>query len=414
MKISFFLIVFTIILAPLYVIRGHIPIPFLNFLFPTTLLEVMILFTALFTFFDFVKDGFNFSLFQSKFDILIFVFLIAAVFSLFSSYDFIGGLGVLRAYFIEPVLFYYCLIYQSKKKGTGYIVKSLMAASIWLSVLGFIQKMTGNYSLAPNEIAQGRISGVYNSANSFSLFVSPVSFFFIGGFLQKNKKILKVIYLLVFVFLLLTIYWTRSRGGLIAEIGALGIFVYSVFALKNKLLKKIWYFLPALILGLIAFFMYQMYLTYNFIPFDYGKPYTEGDTLQIRYFTWAGTVNLLKEHFFYGAGLNGFKTLYSNQYRLPQYQEQFQYPHNLLLTFWTETGIFGLFSFLLVLVSAISLIIKNISKSKNPIFGASLLAILCYWSIHGVVDVPYFKNDLSLEFWIILALTEMWSKGQVE
>ena len=25
--------------------------------------------------------------------------------------------------------------------------------------------------------------------------------------------------------------------------------------------------------------------------------------------------------------------------------------------------------------------------------------------IHGLIDVPYFKNDLSLEFWILLALT---------
>jgi hypothetical protein len=26
----------------------------------------------------------------------------------------------------------------------------------------------------------------------------------------------------------------------------------------------------------------------------------------------------------------------------------------------------------------------------------------------GLVDVPYFKNDLSLEFWVIAALIEQW------
>jgi hypothetical protein len=25
--------------------------------------------------------------------------------------------------------------------------------------------------------------------------------------------------------------------------------------------------------------------------------------------------------------------------------------------------------------------------------------------VHGLVDVPYFKNDLSLEFWTLLALS---------
>jgi len=25
--------------------------------------------------------------------------------------------------------------------------------------------------------------------------------------------------------------------------------------------------------------------------------------------------------------------------------------------------------------------------------------------VHGLVDVPYWKNDLSLEFWVLLALS---------
>ena len=29
----------------------------------------------------------------------------------------------------------------------------------------------------------------------------------------------------------------------------------------------------------------------------------------------------------------------------------------------------------------------------------------CSMVVHGVVDVPYFKNDLSLEFWTLAALT---------
>jgi hypothetical protein len=26
------------------------------------------------------------------------------------------------------------------------------------------------------------------------------------------------------------------------------------------------------------------------------------------------------------------------------------------------------------------------------------------WTIHGVVDSPYWKNDMSVEFWILAAL----------
>ncbi len=36
--------------------------------------------------------------------------------------------------------------------------------------------------------------------------------------------------------------------------------------------------------------------------------------------------------------------------------------------------------------------------------------------IHGLVDVPYFKNDLSLEFWTLMAITWAglrWAGGPV-
>ena len=191
-------------------------------------------------------------------------------------------------------------------------------------------------------------------------------------------------------------------------VGALSVFTFAVVTLKYKIVRKYWLIAPTVVgVCLLSFFIY-MYNNYDFFRVDYSKPYTEGDTLQIRYFIWAGTVNMLKDHFVFGAGLNGFKTLYSNQYRPVQYQEQFQYPHNILLTFWTEMGILGLFSFLLILVNLYSILIRNLIKSHSSVLGAALLGVLSYWMLHGMVDVPYFKNDLSLEFWVIAALIEQW------
>ncbi len=188
----------------------------------------------------------------------------------------------------------------------------------------------------------------------------------------------------------------------------MSVFTFAIITLKNKLIRRFWIVAPVtVIVCLLAFFVF-LYQNYDFFPIDYQSPYTAGDTLQIRYFIWAGTINMLKENFIFGAGLNGFKTLYSNQYRPVQYQEQFQYPHNILLTFWTEMGIFGLFAFLLLIVNFYSVLIRNLVKSHRPVLGAAFLGILSYWMLHGMVDVPYFKNDLSLEFWTVAALIEAW------
>lgn len=406
--LSLLLTSITIILAPLYIIRSFFALPTDNLpAIPTTLLEVLIIITFFTTIFSFIKRREKFSILKTKFDLLIFVFLTSAVVALFTSYNFYGGLGILRAYFIEPIIFYYILIYQLRKNGNKLILNSLIASGVWLSVLSIMQKITGNYSLAPNEISQGRVSAVYNSANSLALYLGPIIILTFSQILNyKSTK--KFIYIGLLMLFILTLVFTRSRGGEIGIISAFLSFGYFILIQKNKLLLRFWYVLPVIIASILIFISIIYYNTYSFLPPTFGKAYSGGDTLQIRYFIWSGTINMIKNNPIFGAGLNGFKTLYTNQYRLPEFQEEFQYPHNIFLTFWAETGLFGLFSFLLLSFSAMSLVIRNL-KIKNKYFGLGLLTIFIYWFVHGLVDVPYFKNDLSLEYWVILAFIEYWS-----
>lgn len=412
MSISLILQSLTIIASPLYILRLH-------FIIPTTLLEILILATVLVSLIEFARDGWSFRKLRTHFDLIILLFLVSGVVSVFVSVDFLGGLGILKAYFVEPILFYYCLVYTSYRYGSKYILLSGLVSGIWLSGMAVLQKVTGSFTLAPYEIVLGRVTAVYNSANSLALYLGPLAILALALFLemmvQKEKEkidvnLQRVFFLLIFLLFVVVIIWTKSRGGMIAEAISLLIFSYAVFSSKLKILQRVWYIIPALSFSLIAVFLYLVYLNYNFIPPDYGKPYTRGDTLQIRYFIWAGTINMLKDHPIFGAGLNGFKTLYSNQYRIPQFQEQFQYPHSLILTFWTETGLGGLTILIALMVESFSVILRNIVESRRVILGAGLLAILSYEIIHGVVDVPYFKNDLSLEFWMVVGLIEIWSR----
>lgn len=394
-----------IVLSPLYILRSFIILPVNNFYLPYTFLEVLLVcfFICFFIFFSYKR--LNITALRTRFDLAILLLLVSAFTSVFVSYDFWGGLGILKAYFIEPIIFFYCLVFLAKKSNNGFILNGFILAGLWLSILAVIQRLTGQFSLAPIELAQGRVSGVYNSANALAMFLCPIIIITLTKFFnQKTSK--KIMWLAVFLLFVSVIVMTRSRGGMVALVLSLSTYIYILLIIKFKILKKMLYVIPvALLLGLV-FFMHQLYLNYNFFPIDWGKPYTSGDTIQIRYFLWAGTINLLKDHPINGAGLNGFKTLYTNQYRLPLYQEQFQYPHNLFLTFWAETGLYGLFSFLLIVVSAIGAVIRRLRSSKNAFLLAGYIAIISYWLIHGVVDVPYFKNDLSLEFWAVLALIQ--------
>ena len=98
-----------------------------------------------------------------------------------------------------------------------------------------------------------------------------------------------------------------------------------------------------------------------------------------------------------GAGLSGFPLTY------PKYatcdKQAFQYPHNIFLNFWVEMGFFGVALFLWISF----VYLKILSKHGNDFLAVGLFGALVYIFIHGLVDVPYFKNDLSAEFWVFLA-----------
>ena len=70
-----------------------------------------------------------------------------------------------------------------------------------------------------------------------------------------------------------------------------------------------------------------------------------------------------------------------------------------MLNFWTEIGLFGAGIFMAIFGYLVYLAFKI--RRINILLSAVLLAILTAIFVHGLVDVPYFKNDLALLFWIL-------------
>ena len=84
------------------------------------------------------------------------------------------------------------------------------------------------------------------------------------------------------------------------------------------------------------------------------------------------------------------------------------YPHNIFLNFWTEIGLFGALIFFYLLAKAIFIALSltvNYIRADRPekYLSLGLMSALIVIIIHGLVDVPYFKNDLSAMFWVFLA-----------
>jgi O-antigen ligase len=101
----------------------------------------------------------------------------------------------------------------------------------------------------------------------------------------------------------------------------------------------------------------------------------------------------------FGVGLGG----YSFQFRG---QTPEVYPHDMWLTFWVEIGLLGLIAFAVILFGLLWRGWRAWPRMRDfyrpALWGA--LAALVMWTVHGVVDSPYWKNDMSVEFWMLAAL----------
>ncbi len=77
------------------------------------------------------------------------------------------------------------------------------------------------------------------------------------------------------------------------------------------------------------------------------------------------------------------------------------------MNFWSTTGLLGLAAFGWLLYAAFRVSWRGWRTGAWPwrAMHFGVLLALVGIVIHGLVDVPYFKNDLSLEFWALLGVT---------
>jgi len=115
---------------------------------------------------------------------------------------------------------------------------------------------------------------------------------------------------------------------------------------------------------------------------------------QTRTAQWNETAHFLlasPQNFLLGAGPNNFPVAIA-PFHTHTHLEIFQYPHNVFLNTWVEFGVLGLAGFCLIGFGIWRVTTKKANRYYVVAFGAGLTEMM----IHGMVDVPFLKNDLAL------------------
>lgn len=315
-----------------------------------------------------------------------------------------GSLHAIR--FIEAITLYYLIIYfvRINKLKITTIIKLLLATAVFQGLLGPLQSITNSFGvqeyinnrgyfgylgIGPKEVYSGR--GTFWHFAAYGYFMSTMLLFFLpffNGAVQK-KRFGQIILLILFA----GIIFSYSRGALAALIIGIAFYYYMMEKNKALLLKRI------LLLALIVSPFALYFLTNpEFVA-----------SLNPRSNLWSFHIHYLSENvqeFLWGAGFESRElTFYRYAPDYLRHPGDFN-PHNLIITYIEEIGIFG---FLLYLTFWLKIFVDTFRLPKNrsklyKLYCLSLQLVLVLVLLSGVYDHVYHDPYLTMFLFTLVGI----------
>jgi len=374
--------IFTIVFClPLYLVRFKI----LNI--PTTLLEILIYFLVI----VWLLGGVNIDELKTKIKEnrllfwAIFCILFGASLATFYSWDLRTSLGIWKAWFIDPVLFFFVFIVAIKSlKDLEKIFYVLFASGFFVSFIALIYLLLGRFN--PDH----RLEAFYSSPNYLAMYLTPIMammfcYGFLGLFIKANSGSKESVLLIaVSGFILLVLIFTKSFGAWMGIVIAIGLDL--VLWLRTIKKQKIALFL---IILLVILSIGILTLKFNSVQ---GRL-----SIASRLEIWQKAIEAIWIYPVIGIGPGTFKDFFPEYplWGVPQ-------PHNLYLAFLLQTGIIGFIGFILLMFWFFRHPLCRINKIN--LFQFSIFAAMFSVLAHGIFDTTYWKNDLALMFWIFIGM----------
>ncbi len=394
--------------------------------------------------------------------ILIFSWAGIATLAMLLSPNLRAAAGEWKAFFIEPLLFFILFVDIMPRTQLPSVFSTILFSGTAIAAWGIIQKFTGvgisNLFWQAEETR--RVTSIFPFPNAVGLYLAPIAimaFIFAvsklsRSWISKNPQseildsqptqnsksqnlkplgilkfdrwvVLKMWKLTIRIYrpdkktVLISLAYISSAFGMITAMvfarsrGALlGLLVGFVYLALFHRKFRLWSTLA------VCGALFVAWLTLGSFIHN-PSTFAQGDSNVIRTELWKETTNLLNDYPLFGSGLAGFQNALAPYHPMPAV-EIYKYPHNIFLNFWAELGIFGALIFVLIIycfyaqgfrllrMNDQSLGTPNTELSTKGI--ASLtVAILTSMTVmiaHGMVDVPYFKNDLSIFFWVLIGI----------
>ena len=362
---------------PLYVVRWHYgPLP-------TTLLETLIIITVGVYTIGRLRDGWRRPI-ATPYDIPIGFLLLAGVISIVVVKDHRTALGLYRAYFVEPVAIYYVAADLMRQR--EYIQRAWIALAIGTSIFSLLNIEAFVKVAAAHQLQVGSApSAIYGDPNYVAMYLEPPVAVAAGILLfgpTRRWRLLGAGWTAVAGLALLL---TFSKGTYLAIVVAAAITVITVASWRLRI-------------GIGAVFVAAA-VVFTRVPAVAQRLAGTNQSIHDRFQIYSAAYDALRLHPVFGLGLGGYT------FKLNRVSPEV-YPHDIWLTFWIELGILGAVAFGVIFFGLLWRGWRRWAKvegfERAALWG--VLVALVLWFMHGLVDTPYWKNDMSVEFWVLAAV----------
>jgi len=315
---------------------------------------------------------------------------------------FVGGhnhtkLGQFIVLFVQPLSLFFVADYiaavaPQTRSTVRYAVYFLVAVSGVVALIQYFGLVTLPEAYWGNSIEPKRAVGLFSHPDMFGLFLTPLLVWLLPDVLQrlatwryKKNLIIFAAWLLGGIGLLLCL----SRGAWLGF--GIATFV-GVIAFGRKK-----YFFAGIVAALLALVVIAAVPNWRYrlvLPFQGEK------SSVARLSLWHTGTKMIKDSPIVGQGLTGFGSRWY-QFNTDPHLDHYNFPHNIFLNFWVDTGLLGMLSFIGLLLYGWWYGFKNRRNS----YALGLALFLLALTTHGLIDTPYLKNDLALVFWLIWGIS---------
>ncbi len=323
-------------------------------------------------------------------EISAFVIILVSLFHVTQSEIKLSNLSILRHNFFPLVLVWLFYTFESKKKSFRDIYKySLILGSVGI-IIAFLACLIQAWGMdggVINSLLSNRSKGltsISGLAYTLSTFFPLMFCFFLheASLLNSEKnrdKMPVLLSFLVLIIIILTIFFTKSRGPLLA------ILVISPFCLFF-FFRKIFYFSMILSITTVLFFIYMINS-----PIETSSRYFQSfnsSSNQMRVAQYKTASLIIKENPILGVGLKNYPAVskkYKERFDL-NFKNHNDHAHNSFLHISSEAGlVFGILFFL----TFVFLVYESLFLIQETLYKASFSSVFLVFVLQSFLDHMY-------------------------